>query len=159
MEQIKHFIENNASAIKYFSFGAMWSVFTFVYAHFRDRVKVKTSSHFFTGRPSVRIKIVNVGSRPIILTGLTFKHDDGSTHGEVLGHPNGLVLKQDEQFSDDFEMDCSSMMYHSETGSSAVDVYFSDTQDRKYFVKGAKKNIELYWDAEDKKAEKLKSLL
>jgi hypothetical protein len=121
MEEIKKFVLNNVGKLSLISFGAVWSVFTFFHAYYKDRKRVKTSSKFYKGSESIHVKIVNVGKRQIILTRLTFKHEDGSIHGRVLGHPNGLTLKQDEMWEDSFEFGSnSSTLYCIENDTGAT---------------------------------------
>ena len=155
MSKTLEYISNHIGT---FSIG---SIATLIYSHYKDRVKVKTKSVYYReyedenmSRPeTIKVKIVNVGKRPIILTGLTFIHNDGSKHGSALGYPNGKTLNQDEHYFEDVEMDCTSHLYCFETDTYVVNIYFGDTHDRKFYVNGAKENLKRFWEG---KAEKSK---
>lgn len=147
METIKNLIVNHktvstVSLWTVINFG--WSFFSYWHGHFKDRAKLTTSSRFFTKAGSVRVKVVNEGRRPITLTALGIDYEDGSEGGEMLNYPSGITLNENDPYIQDFEDICSSLyQYESDTG--AVNIWFLDTRDRKYYVKGAKKNLKRYW--------------
>jgi hypothetical protein len=124
--------------------------------YYKDRVQVKTSSNFYKERNdemsrnlrSVRVKIVNTGKRPIILNGLIFEHEDGSTHGRGLGGSNGVTLNENGMWEDYIEFDSTSLLYCPINDTGAVNAWFCDTQDRKYYIKDVKINLKKFWQRE-----------
>jgi hypothetical protein len=157
---------------KYLSFGALCSFITYWHSHLKDRAKLKITNNIYQEykgdnrgeyRPrSIHIKVVNVGRRATILTGIYFEHDDGSTHGMALGYPNGQKFDENEKWEATFDMESnSSHLYSHEHDTSAVNIYFRDTQDRKYYIKGAKKLLNRFWQKndEEQKSRRQKLLL
>lgn len=127
------------------------------YAIRRDNEKLKARSWFFPSyfnednqlnvMRRIRIEAVNSGRRPIILTFLGVKYDDGHEKSVYLEHPDGVHLNEKEKFTQDDE-DLFSMLYDHENGSAAVDMWFEDTLGKRHYIKGAKRHLELYFKNE-----------
>jgi|GEM_PF-2913298 hypothetical protein len=150
-EQLKNIV---VSATKYLSVGAIFSFITYWHSHRKDRARLKTSAICFTD--SIRVKVVNAGRRSIILTALMFEHEDGSTHGRGLGNQ---TLNENEQCIQDIEFGAGETLYCLESNTGATNIYWVDTQDRKYYVKGAKRNLKQFWKRMDEAAERRKKQL
>lgn len=89
-----------------------------------------------------------------------FEHEDGSTHGRGLGsNGHGLTLNENEQCVQDIEFGAGETLYCVENNTGATGIYWVDTQDRKYYVKGARRNLNQFWKRMDEAAERQKKQL
>ena len=128
----------------------------------RDRAKLLVQSEIYTQSnfykesfPDVyymRIKAVNSGRRPIILTTLWRCFSDKTRCGTMLGEKR---LEEHEQFEK--EIDYNDMIYVDSDGNvkDTVDLYLEDTLGRLYKIKNAKRHLR---EAQDKNKNKKKTI-
>ncbi len=118
-----------------------------IHVGLRDRGKLKTCSQLYRKPDStdfayMKVKAVNQGRRPIILTmiGSDFPGDSWSaTYFE--GGP--IRLGENESFEKTVE--AGDNRTWSDEGEKAIDLWFEDTLGRRYRVKSAKKNLRKLW--------------
>ena len=128
----------------------IWSI----YVGCRDSGNIKATSEIYyfdmTGyseKPSVeipylKIKAVNCGRRPVILSMFGADYSNGSWGGSYIEKEVGH-LAENEKYEKTFNAGDSDTM--SPDGEEAVDFWFEDTLGRRYKVKNAKENLKKLW--------------
>jgi len=109
----------------------------------RDRGKLKATSKFYQpapgyGSPYLKVKAVNHGRRPVILTMLGSDFSDGSSSTMVLKN-HALRLGENEAYEEDLRVADGCTM--TEEGEEAIDLWFEDTLGRRHKVENAKENL------------------
>lgn len=130
------------------------SLFWSIYLGYRDRGNIKATSKIYYIElasysekpskkiPNLKIKAVNCGRRPVILSMLGNDYSDGSWGGSYIEKEVGH-LAENEKYEKTFNAGDSDMM--SPEGEIAVDFWFEDTLGRRYKVKNAKENLKKLW--------------
>jgi hypothetical protein len=142
----------------YLSIGAIIiaciSLFWSIYLGYRDRGNIKATSEInytviasYSEKPSkkipnLKIKAVNCGRRPVILSVFGTDYSDGSW-GDTLIEKKGGHLSENEEYKKIINAGDSDMK--SPKGKIAVDFWFEDTLCRRYKVKNAKENLKKLW--------------
>jgi hypothetical protein len=128
----------------------IWSI----YVGYRDRGNIKATSEIsyieitsYSEKPSkiipnLKIKAVNCGRRPVILSMLGSIYSDGSWGGSYIEKEVGR-LAENEKYEKTFSTGDSDIM--SPDGEEVVDFWFEDTLGRRYKVKNAKENLKKLW--------------
>jgi hypothetical protein len=116
------------------------------YVALRDRARLRATSTFsqWTNRPaSIKVKAVNAGRRPVILTTLVGYYKDGDSCATDIREDNiGIRLQEHETFSADLTDGSSlDMLFHPISKAKLTDLWFEDTLGRQYRVKKAKKHL------------------
>lgn len=113
----------------------------------RDRGRLCAKSKLFEyedGTASIQIEAVNKGRRPVILKLLTFEYEDGSQRNKCTGdYEKGMRLVEREPFLE--QIDRMHRMLLNEDAAALTDLWFVDSIGRKHRVKGAKKNLRLFF--------------
>lgn len=106
----------------------------------RDKGKllVKSKLYNIDSGPFIRIKAVNYGRRPIILTTLWACYPDKTASGTMLQEKR---LNENEQFERDINE--HDLVYFDDEGNEkeVIDYYLEDTIGRTYKVKNIKENL------------------
>jgi len=142
----------------YLSIGAIIiaciSLFWSIYLGYRDRGNIKATSKIYyiditsySEKPSkkisnLKIKAVNCGRRPVILSMFGADYSDGSWGGSYIEKEVGH-LAENEKYEKTIRAGDSDTM--STDGEEAVDFWFEDTLGRRYKVKNAKENLKKLW--------------
>jgi len=132
----------------YFSAGAILisitSLIWSIHIGKRDRAELKATSTFYDsgsrehGGPFLKVKAVNHGRRPIILTALCSKSSSGDAWCTYLDQPVRLGEKDEHGFKVEAYDTCT---ISPRDGKEAVDLWFEDTLGRHYRIKNAKQHL------------------
>ena len=127
-----------------------WSI----YIGYRDRGNIKATSKIYYIElasysekpskkiPNLKIKAVNCGRRPVILSMFGADYSNGSWGRSYIEKEVGH-LAENEIYEKTFNAGDSDTM--SPDGEEAVDFWFEDTLGRRYKVKNAKENLKKLW--------------
>ena len=130
------------------------SLFWSIYLGYRDRGNIKATSKIYYIElasysekpskkiPNLKIKAVNCGRRPVILSMFGKDYSDGSWGGSYIEEKEGR-LAENEKYEITIRAGDSDTM--SPDGEEAVDFWFEDTLGRRYKVKNAKENLKKIW--------------
>ena len=137
-------------AILISSISLIWSI----YVGYRDRGNIKATSKIYYIEltsysekpskkiPNLKIKAVNCGRRPVILSMLGADYSNGLWGGSYIEKEVGH-LAENEKYEKTFNAGGSDTM--SPDGEEAIDFWFEDTLGRRYKVKNAKENLKKLW--------------
>ncbi len=139
------------SAIIIACISLVWSI----YIGYRDRGNIKATSKIYYIEltsysekpskkiPNLKIKAVNCGRRPVILSMFGTDYSDGAQGGSYIDKKDGR-LAENEKYEVNIGIEDSNTM--SPDGEIAVDFWFEDTLGRRYIVKNAKENLKKFWE-------------
>lgn len=129
-------------------FVSIVSIFISWHFGFRDRANLKTFAKFYPYNPHydrahLKIKIVNRGRRPTILTQFGGDHKDGAYSGTVLGEQNkGLRLGEHEKYETSVYVQDLVVIDPEGNQSEYINFCFEDTLGQRHKVKKAEELIE-----------------
>lgn len=110
----------------------------------RDRGRIKATSKIikYGNVDLLEVKVANHGRRPVILTMLWTKFQDGISTGSYLKN-HSLRLGENEKF--EITMRAGDHYTISQEGEEAVDLCFEDTLGHRYKVNNARENLKKLW--------------
>jgi hypothetical protein len=116
----------------------------------RDRARLLATSTFsqWTNRPaSIKVEAVNAGRRPVILTKIVGRYEDGDWCATDIGEDKiGIRLQEHERFSEDITDGASlDMLFHPISKATLTDLWLEDTLGHQYRVKKAKKHLKRFF--------------
>ena len=130
----------------------IWSI----YVGYRDRGNIKATSEIYYFEltsysekpskkiPKLKIKAVNCGRRPVILSMFGADYSNGSWSGTYIEKESGR-LTENEKYEITINAEDRDTMSPDGEGEGAVDLWIEDTLGRRYKVKNAKENLKILW--------------
>lgn len=147
-------------AIAALGLGIFNSAWTF-YIGRRDNAKLVTSSTVFNHAittvkgnsvaKGIIVRAVNMGRRPIIVTKIQFKYDDGTTdtmYTNEMHIKDGVKLEEQESHEHKFSNDFNDgyFLHDPVENKTAINCWYEDTAGKKYYVRGFKENLKKVWE-------------
>ena len=115
---------------------------------FRDRSCLKAESKFNPkndGMPArIRVEAKNTGRRPVVLTALGGKYEDGNRLIINVGDGRGVQLSEKEKHIETIE---NHLLFFGANCSPLKDIWLEDTAGQHYSIKGAKRHLEMIFNS------------
>ena len=134
------YIAISALVISVLSIGASF------YFQYRDRVKLKASCKYLPAHPDydrahLKVKIVNCGRRPTLLTLFGGDLKDGGWQGTSLGGKNKALRLGEHEFHEEKFYHESIEAVAPDSMSEFTELWFEDSIGNRHIVKGSKEGI------------------